>query len=379
MRVALVTNLCTHYRRPLFEELARRLDISFFFTSDGSEWYWPGGNETAPDGVVVVDGGTHRLVSSLFSGRYDCVVASLAGRLVVPTVYCAARSRRLPLVLWVGIWEHPQTSFHRLTRPLTRHLYRWADALLVYGTHVAEFVAAESGRQERVFIAPQAVDNERFRCAVPAGRRAALRRELSLGEAPVAAFVGRLEPGKGLDVLLRAFAAASAQHTLLVVGAGSLGSELQRLAADLGIGSRVRFAGRVGQADLPAYLAAADFLVLPSVTTPRFREPWGLVVNEAMNCGLPVVATDAVGAAAGGLVVHGQTGLVIPAGDVEALAGGFDRLATDAVLRAELGRRARERVLDFSFAAAADAFERAVEAAVASRGRGRAREAACAS
>jgi glycosyltransferase involved in cell wall biosynthesis len=376
VRVALVTNLCTHYRAPLFHELARRLDISFFFTSDGSEWYWPDVGSPPPCGVPVA-GGRREVVPAILRGGYDCVVVGLNGRTVVPKVFLAARTRRVPFVLWTGIWEHPDTPFHRLSRPLTRRLYRAADALLVYGTHVARFVATESGRRDRIFVAPQAVDNERFRQGVSAQRVADLQRELCLGDAPVAIFVGRLEPEKGLDVLLQASAQVSARHTLVLVGTGSLERRLRRLAAALGTEPRVRFAGRVSQDDLPAYLALSDLLVLPSVTTRRVREAWGLVANEAMNCGLPVIATDAVGAAAGGLVVDGETGLVVPERDSAALASALDRLVRDKELRVMLGRQAQRRVLDLSFAAAADAFEHAIGAAVDRRVAARPEEAAC--
>jgi glycosyltransferase involved in cell wall biosynthesis len=251
--------------------------------------------------------------------------------------------------------------------------------LLVYGTHVADFVAAESGRREHVFVAQQSVDNERFRRPATAERLEVLQHQLSLEARPVGVFVGRLEPEKGLDLLLKASAAASVAHTLVLVGSGSLEPELRLLSVRLGIAERVRFAGHVSQGDLPAYLAVADFLVLPSVTTKRVKETWGLVVNEAMNCQLPVIATDAVGAAAGGLVVDGETGLVVPEGDVVALAGALDRLSSDTLLRLSLGQAASARVLDFSVSAAADAFEAAIAAAISARGRARRREVACAS
>ena len=73
------------------------------------------------------------------------------------------------------------------------------------------------------------------------------------------------------------------------------------------------------------FYAAADVLVVPSIPTRTFREPWGLVVNEAMNRGLPVIASDAVGAAAGGLVQDGRNGLVVPAGEPVALAAALQR------------------------------------------------------
>src|ERR1019366_8022522 len=78
--------------------------------------------------------------------------------------------------------------------------------------------------------------------------------------------------------------------------------------------------GAIGREDLREVYAAGDVLVVPSIATRTFREPWGLVVNEAMNRGLAVIATDAVGAAAGGLVRDGQSGLIVPAGDPLALA-----------------------------------------------------------
>jgi len=368
MRVALVTNLCTHYRRPLFEELGRRFDLSLFLTSDASEWYWPSANDVRPRGLPgVVDHPRRRLVRTLARGRYDCIVAGLTGRTIVPKVFLAARTNRLPFVLWAGLWEHPATPFHRLSRPLTRRLYRAADALLVYGSHVADHVAAESGRTERVFVAPQAVDNDLFRQPVSDDQLAPLHRELSLNDVPVVMYVGRLEPEKGLETLLRASAAATRRHTLVLVGSGSLEPELRDRAARLTPAVDVRFAGRVEQADLPAYLGLANALVLPSVTTTTFKEPWGLVVNEAMNCGVPVLATDAVGAAAGGLVVDGETGVVVPERDAAALASALDLLLGDPALRERLGAAAAERVLELSFEASADAFERAVEAATLHR------------
>ena len=85
-------------------------------------------------------------------------------------------------------------------------------------------------------------------------------------------------------------------------------------------------------------------MVVPSVPTRDFLEPWGLVVNEAFDQGVPVIATDAVGAAAGGLVRHERTGLVVPAGDAGALAAALRRVHGDPALRATPRDAAREAV-----------------------------------
>jgi glycosyltransferase involved in cell wall biosynthesis len=164
------------------------------------------------------------------------------------------------------------------------------------------------------------------------------------------------------------------RQKLLLVGSGSFEPNLRALAASLGVADRIVFAGHVPQEALPAYLQAADFLVLPSITTSRFKEPWGLVVNEAMNSGLPVIATDAVGAVAGGLVVDQETGRVVREADPVSLASALDEMAVDEIKRLRLGANGAERVLRWNFDAAADAFEGAIRAAVERKGQGGARD-----
>jgi glycosyltransferase involved in cell wall biosynthesis len=297
-------------------------------------------------------------------GAYDCVVVSLVGRSTLLAAVAAARLARRPLVLWVGIWDHPSTAFHRLSRPLARRLYSTADALIVYGPHVARYLAAESRRTEGIFEVPQAVDNQFFRRPVDRAHVGKLRAAFGPGSAPVGCFVGRLEREKGLDTLLNALALTATEQKLVLVGSGSLEPDLRALARALGISDRIQFTGQVAQQTLPTYLQTVDFLVLPSVTTSRSKETWGLVVNEAMNSGLPVIATDAVGAAAGGLVVDGETGRVVPEGDPVALAAAMDELAKDKSKRVRLGATGAKRVLRWNFDAAADAFERAICSAI---------------
>ncbi len=125
--------------------------------------------------------------------------------------------------------------------------------------------------------------------------------------------------------------------------------------------------GSVAREELRDLYAAADVLVLPSIATRTFREPWGLVTNEAMNQGLAVIATDAVGAAVGGLVRDGHNGLVVPAGDSGALARAMARLAADAELRARLGRAGAEDVRAYSYEAWAEGFSEALSTVGLSR------------
>jgi glycosyltransferase involved in cell wall biosynthesis len=361
-RIALVTNIAAHYRLPLYRRLADRYDADFFFTGVGHKRYWSSDHRQGTDGLQTVPAGRPlRLALQLALGRYECIVIGLGGRLSLVATVLATKLRRRPYVLWVGMWARPETAFHRLAWPLVRMLFRDADALLVYGSHVAKFVERESGRREAVFEAVQAVENEHFADQLEAGGER--------GDELRVLFVGRLEPEKGLDVLLESLSLVTAPVTLELAGSGSLEPVLREAVIDSRLQDRVSFLGYTSQDRLPELYANADVLVLPSVTTPRFRESWGLVANEAMSVGLPVVATTAVGATAGGLVVDGETGLVVEEGDRNALAGSLERLAADGALLARLGMNARAHVRSWSYGAAEAAFSQAIDLALSTRER----------
>ena len=170
-RVLFVTNVLTHYRRPLFAELSRRLPIRYVFFSDGGEWYWRSGHADPKGLNAVFLGGrwvgrtrvTPRLVSEVTRQPYDVVVASLVGKFALGTSFAGARLRRRPVVLWATLWTHPDTPFHRRTERVTSALYRGADAVVTYGRHVSAHVVANGADPARVFVAPQAVDLTLFR------------------------------------------------------------------------------------------------------------------------------------------------------------------------------------------------------------------------
>jgi glycosyltransferase involved in cell wall biosynthesis len=179
--------------------------------------------------------------------------------------------------------------------------------------------------------------------------------------------VGRPAREKGLEALLGAWRAcglSSPEGALVLVGVGSRPPSWIGGAAP-----GVLCMDALEPAALRDLYAASDVLVVPSIPTRTFREPWGLVVNEAMNRGLPVIASDAVGAAAGGLVQDGRNGLVVAAGDVGALARAIGRLSQDTQLRARLGEAGARDVRAYSHAAWAQGFSEALASVDASGAR----------
>jgi glycosyltransferase involved in cell wall biosynthesis len=285
------------------------------------------------------------LVTSLWKKDYQVFVKCINGRFALPVTYLIARLRRKPFVLWTGIWMSLKTPFHRLVFPLTLWIYRHADAIVVYGEHVKRYLVSLNVAPEKIFVAAHAVDNSQYNRRIYDEEKAGLRMKLGLTSDKVVLYLGRLEEEKGVDHLIRAFGDMDLPNTmLLIVGDGSMRDNLKALVVKHGIQEKTRFVGYVRPEEAQIYYALADLFVLPSNTTPSGKEPWGLVVNEAMNQGVPVLATSAVGAAAGGLVQSGINGYVVPERDSAALAQVMSRILTDSQLQERLSQNGRRIV-----------------------------------
>ncbi len=265
------------------------------------------------------------------SGAYRAVVVGLGGRVAPLAAATGARRARIPFVLWTGLWAHPLSAAHVLSYAPTLALYRTADAIATYGPHVSAYVAARGAR--RVHVAPQAVDPAFWTATATQPRRVAAFQVL---------FVGRPDPEKGRAVLEAAWPEA------VCVGDPPVGAQ-----------------------EVRNFLGGSDVLVVPSLRTRTFREPWALIVNEAMHQGVPVIASDQIGAAAGGLVRHERNGLVVPAGDPGALRAAIGRLRDDPALRARLAEQATADVAPYTPDAWAAGMAAALADAATHRERGR--------
>jgi glycosyltransferase involved in cell wall biosynthesis len=360
---ALLTTYLSDYRLPLFTLLAQREGVEVLCRG-GAERYAPPWFADLDAQLARAPFPARRLAptaSAAFAAArdHDAVIAPFAGGSMLPAAYLGARRYGRPFVLWASIWAEPRSLAHIAVRPLTHRIYRDADAVVAYGEHARRFIARWRGHDDDIFVAPQAVEPELFARTVSQAERDAFRAAHDLGDGPLVLYVGRLVAEKGVAVLLEAWRRARPQATLVVIGDGPLAPDARGQAG-------VRLLGPLPRPELPAAYASASLAVLASIPTPRFREPWGLVCNEAMHQGCPVLASTAVGAVAGGLVRHDETGWVVAPGDADALAGALAQLLGDAALRARLGDAARAAVAGHTPEAMARAFSRALGVARAS-------------
>ena len=218
-------------------------------------------------------------------------------------------------------------------------IFRRCSAFLTIGSANAKYYLDHGVPQERLFFTPYAVDNTRFEAeAVAAGpKRAQLKTGMGLvPDQKVVLFVGKLTRRKRADLLARAFVKADfggLKPALVFVGDGEMGDRLRTLAPD------AIFLGFRNQSELAALYDMADVLVLPSG-----REPWGLVVNEAMACATAVITSDQVGCA--GDLVTDDCGVVFPNGDVDGLAAALSRCLNNSDA---MGRAARRAIRKWSY------------------------------
>jgi glycosyltransferase involved in cell wall biosynthesis len=235
--------------------------------------------------------------------RLDCWLQLLVLKL---------RRKKAALFLDSTINDRPQT---RINGMLKRLFFTSVDGIFGYGTRTKEYAVHYGARPDRVFIPCQAA-------ALPADYRPEVARQQRVRSgvtalAPRFLYVGRLSAEKGLETLIDAFGFVrqrSPAAVLALVGEGQMRGALEEQAARHGLGSAVQFLGSKAGAALFSEFTHATALILPS-----FSEPWGLVVNEALAFGCPVVVSDRCGCVPE-LVIPGKTGLLHRAQDAQDLA-----------------------------------------------------------
>lgn len=250
------------------------------------------------------------------------------------------------LVLWSGSTVNELSWRRTVSKPLVKFIVKHSDSYIAYGTRAKEYLTALGADARKIFIGWNTVDNALFEkgSAIANKEKEILRNKLGIKTKKVLLYVGQLIERKGIYNLLDAFSKLKKDTddvTLLFVGTGMERENMGKRCADENIRDVV-FSGFVEYEQLPKYYAISDVFILPS-----HEEVWGLVINEAMACGLPVITTDKVGASAD-LVKDGVNGFVVGDGDSEKLYNAMKNIVEDNRLRQEMGQASRKIINNFT-------------------------------
>jgi glycosyltransferase involved in cell wall biosynthesis len=372
-RLVIITEIIAPYRIPVFNALARReeidLHVIFLSETDPGLRKWRVYREEIRFSHEVLSSqrlrfagieilATRGIARALIAARPEFI---LAGGYNYPATWQAqkwARRNNVPFLLWSE--SNFQDSRKRLwwVESAKRRFIAGCQGYLVPGKSAREYLKTFGVPEASIFVAPNAVDVDRFSRAAAAARvDVTVRQHLGL-PGRYLLFVGRLVVSKGVFDLLEAYAKLPEETRrwvgLVFVGDGEEQELLKQRAREIDPG-QVAFYGFMQRDELPAFYGFADALVFPT-----HSDPWGLVVNEAEACGLPVIATDVAGCVAD-LVCNGENGFVVPAKNQTELSRSMHAVLQDANVRERMGRRSREISSRFTPEAWADGVIAAVK------------------
>jgi glycosyltransferase involved in cell wall biosynthesis len=368
IRVALVVGEPTPYRIPHLRVLAARpeLDLTIFYAAETvqrrtwkvehAEAVYLSGPKLPLARVLHHDYAiTPGIWRRLERGRFDLVVVGGWSLMATQLAILWCRIHRVPYFLMSDnhLLEPRPAWVRALKRVVLPRLVPQAAAWLVPGSLARDHIASYGARPERTSVFPLTVDVEALAARADTLRvdRPNLRDELGIPQEAVAVLqVGRLiamkAPADLVHAVGQARSATGLPLTLVLVGDGPEAPFLRQLAESLGV--PLVLTGVLDGDELTAAYVAADIFALASR-----RETWGVVVNEAMACELPLVLSNQVGAA-GDLLEPGGNGELFPCGDIGALAGALGRLAADPGRRDEYGRRSRELIRPWGYDASVE-------------------------
>jgi 1,2-diacylglycerol 3-alpha-glucosyltransferase len=376
-RLVILTEIISPYRIPLFNDLAEREDMDlhviFLAETDPNLRQWtvykneirfsyqilPSWRIHVAGYKVLLNRGLSRALKAaapdvILCGGYNYVASWEA--------LVWSRTHNTPFLLWSESNLQDLRRGHALVELLKDEFLHHCTGFVVPGRSAQEYLRSRKVNEDQIFTAPNAVDNCLFAKAITEARQnaARCRAEFGLPERYIL-FVGRFVREKGVFDLLSAYASLTPdlrrQVGLVFVGDGISRGQLQEQSAS--ISPRVIvFPGFAQREQLGMYYGLAEMLVLPT-----YSDPWGLVVNEAMACGLPVIVSRVAGCAAD-LVREGWNGSLVAPGDVSKLAAIIQRLADQPEMCARMGANSLEHISHYSPAEWSQGIVRAIAAMI---------------
>jgi glycosyltransferase involved in cell wall biosynthesis len=290
-----------------------------------------------------------------------------------PTTWFAlaiAKLLKIPLIYWTEGIKEPQSILGKISRPLRTLFIKKSDSIVVPGRVSKRYVISLGADPEKVFIAPNAIDNELFIKISNEYQeyKDQIKAELGLEKKVVLLYVGRIVEEKGIIFLLDAYKKLKSENSaiaLMIIGCGELRNKLQGMCEAERI-SDVLFVGAITDCEeLVRYYNVSDIFVLPTL-----EDVWGFVLNEAMICGLPTVSTYA-SQAAQEMIRQGENGYIVREADAEELYRALKELVCNTDLREKMGLQSKEIALnEFSVKHMARAFLQTIDCVLAQKTNG---------
>jgi len=374
-KTILLTEIIAPYRIPVFNKIAELYNGEFlviFLAKTVVGRSWKIDTEKIHFNYEVAKGFVFkRLNSDFFPYLFNPFVflrliklspdVIIVGSYQHPTYFLAlfyAKLFKKKFILWCESHGYGITKYNCITNSLKKFFIRKCDGYIVPGEAAYEYILSFGVKSDRIWKAPNAIDNDFFTqtCDKYRDRKEAFKQSKNYPD-KIVLYVGRLIDQKGIWDLLKSFRVLSEEYLnigLILIGTGK-GKEQYRKFCKTNNMKNVFYEGFVQQEQLPVYYAVADVFVLPA-----HSDPWGLVLNEAMSCGLPVISSDVAGATFD-LIYPGVNGYIFRRGDVEELTNYLKDILSDEEKRIRMGQSSSDIISDYSPLKCAQGFIQAIE------------------
>jgi glycosyltransferase involved in cell wall biosynthesis len=341
-KILVISSYPAPYRVAVFQGLKQyyEMDIFFEFMEDqnrSADWFARGEEfrvlNTAENCQIFAD-----CLKKI--QEYDLVLAYDYNNKQARRLMRCAINRKVPYIINAdGAFIHR----HWLKDVVKTYYISRARACFASGEYAKKYFLTYGAKAENIYLHHfTSLNREDIVSHCPTTReKKILREQLGLEDRPTVLTIGQFIPRKGFDILLRAWQYMPQEMQLILIGGGDLEAEYQRQIQDLGL-SHVYVSGFMDKKKIFSYYQAVDLFVLPT------REDiWGLVINEAMACGLPVISTDRC-IAAMEMIQDDVNGYIVPVEDVEALAEKMKKILTDSSLRQAMSEANLEKIQDYT-------------------------------
>jgi len=372
-KVAFIHNIIAPYRVPLFEHLSRHPSIELFVyfcanTHKNRRWGVLESNKydyKVLQGVTLILFGYNyhvnpSIVSKLIKGKYDVVILSGNPDFTTHIAFLTCKLLKIPVIWWSEGIENSQSMAGKLINPITKYIVKNVNSIIVPGNLSLNFHVKMGAEFDKIFLAPNTIDNDLFikNSSQIKKDKSEFKRSLNFDNKEVILYLGQLIEVKGVEYLIKAYNMLKQEHDeicLNIIREGVLKDKLEKMCIENNI-KDVYFKGWVSEEMKYIYYSTSDLFVLPTLD-----DVWGLVINEAMCCGLPVISTKAAGAS-WDMIIPEENGYVVEPSNLDQLYLAMKNIMEDKFLRDKMGKKSLEIVkTKFNIANMINGFVSAIE------------------
>jgi len=375
LKVAILYNIMVPYRFPLFQLLARNknIDLTVLYMSGSAKnrrWKLDKKNlgfkyKILPKIEFNFQGKdlftyilNYTFPIEFCRGKYDVLISGGWLDFACQAGFFLSKLVGKKYIIWSESTQNEPSWRRTVAYPLVRLIARGADACIAIGTRAREYLRFLGAKGEKIFISYSTVDVGAFfqRSRISGTEKESIKRKIGIKTDKVILYVGQFIERKGIIYLLKAFARLKKVEndvSLLLVGYGPLEGKYKNYINKKQI-KDVFFHEHLGVEEIPKIYAISNVFVLPSL-----EETWGVVINEAMACGLPVVTTRKVGSS-DDLVEHGRNGYVVKSGSYRQLEMALKKIISDSTLANRMSSASLAKIREITPREGAKAFIKAI-------------------